>query len=209
MSLPQVTTMTKRPGRPKRVTLPVTGRVNTAAKAMRSERVDPASLRRITDLAARQAADPRLGTPLGQLYMRGLISPTQWAGGETYARLVGQLFRIKGLKLPDGPGSPSFEIGYRSQGLDAFEDPSLTDHEREQLNHLLIDLNRKIERVEIIIAGGEHARFVEVHSPGVRRLTILRRVAVEQHHPSYWEIESLKWSLDVAAAQLGVAEQKK
>jgi hypothetical protein len=209
MTVIEGSTMAKRPGRPKKVTLPLAGRIHNAARAIRSERVDPSTLRRITEQAVRQAADPRLGTPLGQLYMRGILSPVQWAGGEHYARLVGQLFRIRGLRLPDGPGSPSFEIGYRTTGLDVFDDPDLSADERDALAILLADLERKIGRVDVLVAGGEYARLVEVHSPGMRRLSILRRVAVEQHYPSHWEIEGLRFALDVAAAQFGVAEARK
>jgi len=89
--------------------------------------------RRQYGVTARQARDERLGSALGRLSFRGIITPDQYSAGQVYAAIMGRYRAIMGLPM-DQPRSVTSLLANEGifGGVTGDHDPELVEKVRRQ-----------------------------------------------------------------------------
>lgn len=140
----------------------------------------PAKIRRAVDLALAGAADPMLATAVGWLRLHAILTDTQVAGAQAYAKLQGQYDGAIGLPRRSA-ASPAYGSGFSSGNGREPDDRTVATIKR-----------RYTELREVVRCSGPKA-------PGM-----MERVCIEDIHPTAWELTDFISTLNAVVKHLRI-----
>lgn len=140
--------------------------------------IAPTKLSRIVRLAMIRAVDPNLGTCVGWLRLRGMLSSAQMSAALKWASLIGQHDRIQGMPRRSVK-SPSYELGFRGQGQDIPDDAEYVEILKEKYR------------------GAVQALLARDYSGRLEAL--VTDVVLDNRSPAYWERNKLENGLTILA----------
>jgi hypothetical protein len=140
----------------------------------------PAKIRRAVDLALAGAADPMLATAVGWLRLHAILTDTQVAGAQAYAKLQGQYDSAIGLPRRSA-ASPAYGSGFSSGS------------NREPDDRMIATVKRRYAELRDV-----------VRCSGPKATGIMERVCIEDAHPTAWELTDFISTLNAVVKHLRI-----
>ena len=140
----------------------------------------PAKIRRVVDLALRNAADPMLATAVGWLRLHMILTDTQTAAALAYAKLQGQYDSAIGLPRRSA-ASPAYGSGFSGGSS---QDPD--------------------EKAVGAVKRRYAALREVVQASGPKSIGLMDRTCIEDTHPSAWELTDFISALNAVAKHLRI-----
>jgi len=144
--------------------------------------IAPAKLSRIVRAAKIKAVDPNLGTWVGWLRLRGILTNLQMAAALRWAALVGQYDRVQGMPRRSAK-SPSYELGFGGNGQ---------DNRPEDVEF--------VKAVKLEYCGAIKA----MHDIDYRIAPLVTEVCLDNRSPAYWEHKQLLAGLNLLALYFAI-----
>lgn len=173
------------------------------------EVASPAMVRRIINEARRGAADPALGSVIGQLRLRDLIDTRQMSAGLRYAELCADYDRMKGIPRRSA-ASPSYQAGLRRTGGNDAEDEGIVAELLRNGGDVreLAKKNARLRALVRIVTAHEAAQkaLLECGQPVWR---LVREVAIYDRTIDAWHRPQLIRGLDALMAHFDLTGFRK